>query len=246
MPKGPEIGDDIILLLTRFHKEHPNWTNKKLRMELLKILRREEEYKALVREYPGWPSEFTIDKLMPGIRRFVREKQASLNQLDSAWTIQSVAKHPIPPESLQAVLRAWLFMQKFRIEVKQITSDALGPPPLTIRQAQWVARLYACVPGVGLREEADESAVEDVKALLWCSMVLADLERQAEDAGLDYLGSQWTTLEVFGKLTSRTFTREEMEGITGLKGHYVTRVSTDDARRYLESPRKRMLPKRKR
>ena len=211
MPKGPQITDDIKMLIADLHRDHPKWTNKKIRLEVQKIIHRED--KALAREWPSWPSTFSIDRIMPEIRERLRASQVRPDALDNAWTIQSIAKYPIAPESLPSVLETWFFVQDFKSELK---SDVHGPSPLTIRQAQWVARLHA--------------AIKDTKALLGYSMIMADFERQAEVAGLDYFGSQWTTLEVFGELTGRTFTRQEMEKTTGLSGHYVTRVGLDKLR----------------
>ena len=210
MARGPLITDEILILAIKLYEEHPKWTNKKIRNVIWATVHERDEALPEHKRMPkNWPSEHAINRILPEIKREVERRKTEPNPHDKPWTIQSIAKYPIPPESLPSVLETWFFVQDFKSALK---SDAHGPSPLSIRQAQWVARLY-CV-------------IKDTKALLTYSMIMADFERQAEVAGLDYFGSQWTTLEVFGKLTDRTFTHEQMERITGLLGHYVTRVDS--------------------
>ena len=173
---------------------------------ILKKMQAEGLHETFGRDYPGVS---TVSKELKRLRDIDAARSTESKGLDVEWTIQSLSKYPIAPDALPSVLNAWFETQSLKSEFRQV-------PSMTIRQARWVARLY-CV-------------IKDTKALLGYSMIMADFERQAEVAGLDYFASQWTTLEVFGKLTDRTFSHEEMEGITGLSGHYVTRVGLDKLR----------------
>jgi hypothetical protein len=152
-----------------------------------------------------YPCVSTVSKELTDRRNKDAARSSESKGLDAEWTIQSLSKYPIHPDALPAVLEVWFFVQNFKSEYKQM-------PSMTIRQAQWAARLYR--------------VIQETKALLTYSQILANFERQAEITGLDYFGSQWTTLEVFSQMSGRKFTHEEKERITGLSGHYVLRSST--------------------
>lgn len=211
MARGPDITDEILILAARLHEEHPKWTNIIIRNEIWALVHKGDrdlpKHKRMPKE---WPSKYAIDRIMPGIRKEIERHKLEPDAHDQPWTIQSLVKYPIPSDALPSVLEAWFLVQNFKSEYKTV-------PSMTIRQAQWAARLY--------------HVIQDTKWLLTYSQILADFERQAEIAGLDYFGSQWTTLEVFSQMTGRNFTHEEMKKITGLSGHYVTRVKSFDLER---------------
>ena len=214
MPKGPAIPDELKELAAKLHERHPKWTNKKMRLEVQTIMQR--EHKALAKEWPKWPSVSSIDRIMAEVKKNKKLRESTPDARDNAWTVQSIGEHPIPAEALPAVLEAWFHVQNI---------VSMGVPPLTIRQVQWAGRLHA--------------AVKDTMALLTYSVVMADYEKQAEDAGLDYYGSPWDTLEVYGQMIGRTFTEEEKKRITGLPGHYLTHLGMKEAAQYTQKPRKR-------
>jgi len=215
MIKGPDITDEIKVLVSKLHESHPKWTNKKIRLEVQKIKHREDE--TLAEKYPKWPSTFSIDRIMADVKKRKRLRQLTRDLRDNPWTIQSLAKYPIPRDALPSVLEAWFLVQSLKPDIKQI-------PSVTIRQSQWVARLY--------------TVIKDTRTLLTYSMGMADLEKQAEDAGLDYYGSQWDTLEIFSQMAGRQFTDKEKREITGLSGHYVTRVGLEEAKLHMKEMRK--------
>ena len=212
--RGPEITDEIREMVAKLHEQHPKWTNRRIRLEIQKI--EQGRNKALARHWPNWPSTFSIDRIMAEVKKNKKLRESTPDARDSAWTIQSIGEHPIPAEALPSVLEAWFHVQNL---------VPMGVPPLTIRQAQWAARLYA--------------TIKDTKALLTYSVLMADYEKQAEIAGLDYYGSPWDTLEVYGHLIGRTFTVEEKRELTGLSGHYLTHLGLEEAAQYTQKPRKR-------
>ena len=59
MAKGPEITDDIRMLVTKLHKEHPKWTNEMIRNEVMSISHKRDP--SLPK---GWPSKFAIDRII--------------------------------------------------------------------------------------------------------------------------------------------------------------------------------------
>ena len=210
MPKGPAITDEIKELVAKLHDKHPKWTNKKMRLEVQKIKHRED--KELAEKWSKWPSPFSIDRIMAEVKKNKKLRLRNPDARDNAWTIQSIGEYPIPAEALPAVLEAWFHVQNL---------VSMGVPPLTIRQVQWAARLSA--------------TIKDTKALLTYSVLMADYEKQAEDAGLDYYGSPWDTLEVYGQMIGRTFTEEEKKRITGLPGHCLTHLGMKEASRIMAS-----------
>lgn len=100
-------------------------------------------------------------------------------------------EHYISPEALPAVLRVWYFLQDgFHISV-------------TIRQAQWAARLYA--------------TVTNTENLAFWAQFMAIVDKKAEDAGIvDYMGSEIDNLHLLSTMTGNAITREEYIRISGL------------------------------
>jgi len=183
--RGPKITDEVKLLIAHLHKEHPKYTNEEIRNLVEANLRKANP------DLPeGWPSKFVIDRIMPGIRERTRLSELNPDPRDRPWTTSSMIKYPIPPEALPSVLQAWFRLRKKGFEF------------LTIRQAQWVARLYTTSDNIGV--------------VIVLAMIESAFERDAERAGLDYLGSQRMNFETYHTLTGRTFTDEEKYRLTGL------------------------------
>ena len=178
MPQGPVITDEVKMLITKLHKEHPKWTNNEIRNMVLSTVQKDN--KSLPK---GWPSKFAIDRIMPGVRERVRLAKLNLDPRDRPWTIQSVIRYPIPSEALPAVLQVWFFAQD-------------NGHTVTIRHAQWAARLYA--------------AIKDIEALYGYSRIMAFQEKLAELAGIeDFRASQLDNLSVFSIVTGHIITHDE-------------------------------------
>jgi hypothetical protein len=107
---------------------HKNWSKKKIYIEGVKKWKNIPGYL----EIPGYDT----------VRNFINNEVITNegNPLDKPWSLGSLAQSnipPIPPEALPTVLR--IYAEEYIIE-----NDRGGPPPrppLTIREAQWVARL---------------------------------------------------------------------------------------------------------
>lgn len=186
MPKGPEITDEIRMLAARLHKDHPKWTNSEIRNWVASTMR--EKDPSLPK---GWPSKYSIDRIMPDIRERARLRRLNPDPLDRPWTIHSMSRieFHIPPEALPSVLKAWAFYQD-------------GGRDLTIREAQWAARLYA--------------AIKDAENLCWHASFMAGLAKQAEDAGIeDYMGTQSDNLHLYSTMTGHIITSEQERKCSG-------------------------------
>lgn len=125
MPKGPLITDEVRVLASKLHDEHPKWTNAMIREEIRDIVHRRDKFLP-----KGWPSKYAIDRIMPEIREQVRQSKLSPDPIDKPWSTTSMARYPISPEALPTVLALWGWMR-----------EGLDYS-LTIREAQWAARLY--------------------------------------------------------------------------------------------------------
>jgi len=187
MARGPEITNEVRMLITKLHKEHTKWTNKKIRNEASDTLRRDDP--SLPK---SWPSKYTIDRIMPGIRERVRKSKLEPNPLDKPWTIQTVSnpEYRIPPDALPSVLQVWFLLWHDWNRI------------LTIREAQWAARLYA--------------AIKDTEHLCYWAISMAGVAKATEDAGIkDYVGSQTDNLFLSSAMTGHIITDEELKMVLG-------------------------------
>jgi hypothetical protein len=188
MAKGPEITDEVKMLIAKLHEDHPKWTNEMIRNEVTTIVHKKNS--SLPK---GWPSKFAIDRIMPSIRERAKRSQLAPNPIDQPWTVQSMgsSKYQIPPEALPSVLRVWLCAKQ------------LGKR-FSIRDARWVGRLYV--------------AIRHFDALYDCSVLASLAERTAEMAGIeDFMGNEAANLLVYSLMTDRVFTREEAKIIAGIR-----------------------------
>jgi hypothetical protein len=103
-----------------------------------------------------WPSNSAVSGLITEWNRPSVE-----DERDELWSRLSMIKYPLAPETLPAVLEAWAM--------------ALGQGiPLTIRQAQWVSRLYYVfkaglinLPGLNDFSEDRQITIKEAKAWLY-------------------------------------------------------------------------------
>lgn len=192
MAKGPEITDEIRLLATKLHKEHPKWTNKEIRNWILKSVH--EDDPSLPKE---WPSKFAIDRIMPGIRERIRKSKLEPSPLDKPWSVLTMIQYPIPPEALPSVLRVWYLAKDWGYA-------------LTIREAQWVARVYA--------------VTENRFALMAYSNERACFEQECEDAGVEAEARpgrlSLPDLVLYRIMTGDKMSREEIKKSTKWRAMY--------------------------
>jgi len=187
MARGPEITDEVKMLIAALHKEHPKWTNKMIRNEVSSIVSQRDS--SLPK---GWPSKFAIDRIMPGVRERERRRKSKPDPIDQPWTVQSMSnsKYYIPPEALPSVLHAWFLATHKGYQ-------------LSIRDARWVGRLHA--------------AVRDIETLLYYSGLASMAEMLAEMAGIeDFVGYDAVNLFVFSTMTDHAITTEEAKTVAGI------------------------------
>jgi uncharacterized protein YciI len=94
---------------------------------------------------PNFPGISTVSKELKSLRQKDEARSPQSQGLDAPWTIGSVGpllKYPIPPDAMPVVMA-------ISTKSREI-SERQGPhykvlTPLTIRQAQWIARLYKII-----------------------------------------------------------------------------------------------------
>jgi len=189
MAKGPKITDEVKMLVARLHDEHPKWTNKMIRNEVSDIVHKKDPLLP-----KGWPSKFAIDRIMPDLRERARRRKFEPNPIDQPWTVQSMSnsKYHIRPQALPSVLQVWF-------HVKQEGRH------LSIREAQWVGRLY--------------TAITDVETLCKESYMASAMESLAEMAGIDdFRATEAVNLYLFGIMTGHVITSEEAKSVGASMG----------------------------
>lgn len=187
MAKGPEITNDIKMLTARLHHEHPKWTNAEIRNWIVVAVHKSEPSLA-----KNWPSKFAIDRIMPGIRDKERRSKVEPNPIDQPWTIQSmgISKYRVPAEALPSVMQVWYLAKQERRH-------------FSIRDAQWVGRLYA--------------AIKDISILWHYSFLASTAELWAERAEIqEFVGHELANAYVFSTMIGRSISKREAEKMLGI------------------------------
>ena len=168
MAKGPIVTDQVKLLIASVHKKHLKWKAPEVRNEVDIILHEKNP-----KLPPKWPSLSTVHKLLAILRK--REKEGTVDPRDWPWSTVSMTKYPIPAEALPSVLRAWVWVRENTTRI------------FTIREAQWVARLY--------------TVLEDIEALVYFSEIRSFKEWLSEQVEVPLSGSHLTDLRIFEAMT---------------------------------------------
>lgn len=116
--------------LTKQHKKYiaevchqnPDWVAKEVREQF-------HNHFGLKGEWPGLSA---IQKAVHDIREADNKRSLESKAFDELWSLGSLPKHPIPPEAMPVVMSAYKKALEERGE-------------LTIREAQWIARLYRII-----------------------------------------------------------------------------------------------------
>lgn len=118
------------------------------------------------------PSEETLIKMIS------RERNRETNPLDEPWSLGVLSKYKndFPSEIVPVLIE---------IEKLQMYSSYETPKErLTIRHAQWIARLYHLIKEVYMRrypEELEDASKKPVKEYLWMFFIIADVYAKWEE-----------------------------------------------------------------
>ena len=128
MARGPLITREVEALILSVHYEHPKWKAKEIRSVVRGMLREKSQNQPelLPKLTKGWPSLGAVQ----GILSPLRKGRTKPNPKDQPWSFAAlVGDYPIPADAMPTVMSIY----------KRVLS---GERELTIREAQWVARLH--------------------------------------------------------------------------------------------------------
>jgi len=133
------------------------------------------------------------DKDNPSLRSYesiiqpIRKSLQSKNPLEEPWSLGMLSKYKddFPPEIIPVLIK---------VQKLQMQNDWEGPRVLTIRQAQWIARLYHLIREISMRRHLDE---EDLFMVWVITNVYAKREEMDEIIGKKYLDSSGLDKEIF-------------------------------------------------
>jgi len=128
MPIGPKISTHIKIKIADTYVQMRKQDSKVTAKEVKKAVQ-EELSKGNPNLPNDWPGLSAVQKVITEIRKGEGERSPEQRELDKPWSVLDIAKHPIPPEILPMVLKAW-------------AREVLKDDPLTIREVLWMARIY--------------------------------------------------------------------------------------------------------
>ena len=173
MAKGTRLTDEIRNLITEVHLQHSDWIAEDVQTEVQEII---------LDKYPGypsdWPSLSAVQKVIKAAKDML--KQNTIDPLSKPWSVPSVAKYLIPPETLPLVLKVWAQNKK--------TNRSMS-----IRESLWVSRLYY------IYREANR--LNNIKEINQTAMRLALREKAITVTEKESSGSHWQDAWLYQLLT---------------------------------------------
>jgi hypothetical protein len=116
-------------LIIRTHEQNQDWKAPKVLSHIWEKLKKEDPTIS-----PTWPSLAAVQKV---IREYKLNQQD--DPRDKPWSIATMAQYNIPPETLPVILKVWAYLEKkLDLEQRKLWLTKV----MTIRVAQWIARLY--------------------------------------------------------------------------------------------------------
>jgi hypothetical protein len=200
MAKGAIISDDVRSTIMKVFLKHQDWRAKEIQREVHRQL-----YETNPNIAPDWPGLSAIQKEVGRLRKVEAGRLPEEKALEEPWYTFSLKKYPIPPEAVPAVLRAW-------IHTREVLNE-----PLSIREAQWVSRLYATFDSIEtLTEQAQVHALQE-RMYETIEEMYETVKEQIRPIWREirvYTPAQ--TLGVFSIMTGEKFTRERQKKIIGV------------------------------
>jgi len=161
-------------LIARVYLQNPKQKAPEVRLKVWQTTHKEDPTLP-----KNWPSLSSIQKELARIRRPEPSPE------DKPWTLDTLRDKPLPPEALSKVFQIWLYNQ-----------ESPSTPPLSIREARWIAQL--------------SSMTEDVERLRLVAEMCAEWELIGELTNTAQLSPSATMLHIYSHLT-RMPDKEEKE-----------------------------------
>jgi hypothetical protein len=155
MAKGQIVTAEVENRIVNLYRAHPKWKAPRVRDEVESELREKavKEHKSIAE---GFPSLSTVQKILA-----IERKPGSVE--DGPWNISTLVKYPIPAAAVPVVLD--VSMQ--------------SEPPLTIREAKWIGRLYVLIAAI-VAQQGGEAAIAFIRLV---AGVYASSEKISEVTG---------------------------------------------------------------
>ncbi len=128
MAKGPLITQEVVDAIGEIYLEHTDWAAKQVQQEV------QDRLKAFNQNMPeNWPSISAIQERLKKLRH--NDKLTRKPGFDDEWNMMTLRDFEIPAEAIPTILKARFYLQLYQVDA----------PPLTIRQAKWISRLYKLI-----------------------------------------------------------------------------------------------------
>ena len=127
MPLGKMITYEVLQVISEVRHAHKDWKAKEIQDEVAREVQK---------RWPGqysrnWPGLRAIQQRIPVLKAI--DKEIEKEGLDRWWNLGTLRDFPLPAEAIPHILR-----------VQKWFGEELGNfEGVTIREAQWIARLYA-------------------------------------------------------------------------------------------------------
>jgi len=208
MPRGKNLTYKVRTLIIDTHEKHPEWKAPKVLSKVWQKLKKEDPTIP-----PTWPSLSAVQKVL-------REYHPQDDERDKAWSIAAMGRHGIPSEALPVILRVWGHFERESAWYERQDREEWLTKVMTIRVAQWIARLYYVFPERFGTPSKDESAAI---ILFLLAVQYASLERIVEPIGYpdnyEDMLTLWkpdTELARFPEKGSLKIEPQELLGIHGI------------------------------
>lgn len=122
MAQGQRLTKEHKNYIAEIYHQHPDWVAKEVREQFHRHFGLKGE----------WPGLSAIQKAVHDIREADNKRSLEAKAFDELWSLGSLSDHPIPPEAMPIVMSVY---KKALAENEE----------LTIREAQWIARLYKII-----------------------------------------------------------------------------------------------------
>lgn len=195
MAKGPIITVAVEVEIGKVYDEHPGWRAKEIQAEVSKRVSRYGD---------DWPSLSVVEKKLGNIRK--QHSEVVNSDEEKPWHLHETLD--MPAEAIAAVfaVKKWLANPKNQPEItsigqwtKDVTNGQMATSNiLTMREAQWIARLYRIEANQlsrpdspyhvykAIHKDNDFSLVSNPYLLWYTAKAYADYERLCKIAGVDF------------------------------------------------------------
>jgi len=145
MARGRNVPDEVRRLIIQVYARNRKLTAEKVRDAVEGNLRGDKAYEKFRPIPPGWPGLSTVQHVLADLRE--KERNDPDKEQEEPWDISALGKYPIAQEALPLVLDVSMQSQQ----------------PLTIREAQWVGRLYGLLSMIRVQQGLDSLQVSFIQ-----------------------------------------------------------------------------------